>query len=48
MGRRVLVILPNVGLPTMLPGGPKLGWLNRSKTSTLNSQADDARRAARS
>ena len=27
MGKRVLVIVPNVGLPTMLPGGPKLGWL---------------------
>ena len=33
VGRRVLVILPKVGLPTTLPGGPRLGWLNRSKTS---------------
>ena len=36
VANRVLVILPNEGLPTMFPGGPKFGWLNRSKTSMRN------------
>ena len=36
VGRRVLEILPNVGVPTMFPGGPKFGWLNRSKMSARN------------
>ena len=33
VGSRVREILPKVGLPTTLPGGPKLGWLNRSNAS---------------
>src|SRR5262245_6103947 len=36
VGNRVRVILPNVGLPTMLPGGPKFAWLKRLKMSTRN------------
>lgn len=37
------MILPKVGLPTMLPGGPKLAWLNRSKTSTRSCKRSDPR-----
>jgi len=36
VGSRVLVILPNPGVPTMFPGGPKFGWLNTSNASTRN------------
>ena len=36
VGSRVRDIFPNVGLPTTLPGGPKLGWLNRSNASARN------------
>src|SRR5436190_18844629 len=36
VGKRVEVTRLKFGLPTRLPGWPKLVWLNRSKTSVRN------------
>src|SRR5262245_23910852 len=39
VANRVLVIWPNVALPTTRPGWPKLAWLKRSKNSARNSMS---------
>jgi hypothetical protein len=36
VGKRVLVILPNPGLPMTFPGWPRFAWFNRSKISARN------------
>jgi hypothetical protein len=36
VGSRVREIFPKVGLPTRLPGGPKLTWLKMLNTSACS------------